>query len=169
MSSYTKKQVGDLVDGNLDWHTIRRMLALPKDLERFKNYLEVLQERVPFEDKIVMALGPHLYIVQDKDSKQWVNKCDCGHVYGDYRTNWKLDAHIYVRETDEKLGEIHPHLMAPDPEWQVYREFTCPSCGVLHDVEAPTPWYPILHNFQPDIETFYNEWVNLPLPERAEP
>jgi acetone carboxylase gamma subunit len=37
----------------------------------------------------------------------------------------------------------------------------------MHDVEAPTPWYPVIHDFEPDIETFYKEWVNLPVPERA--
>ena len=43
----------------------------------------------------------------------------------------------------------------------------CPSCGTMHDVEAPTPWYPVIHDFEPDIETFYKEWVGLPVPERA--
>ena len=58
-------------------------------------------------------------------------------------------------------------LMAPDTAWQVYREYTCPQCGALHDVEAPTPWYPVLHDFEPDIDAFYREWVKLPLPERV--
>ena len=37
----------------------------------------------------------------------------------------------------------------------------------MHDVEAPTPWYPVIHDFEPDIDGFYREWVKLPLPERA--
>ncbi|MCG2657473.1 MAG: acetone carboxylase subunit gamma, partial [Hydrogenophaga sp.] len=42
-----------------------------------------------------------------------------------------------------------------------------PTCGTLHDVEAPTPWYPVIHDFEPDIEAFYKEWVNLPVPVAA--
>ena len=57
--------------------------------------------------------------------------------------------------------------MAPDPAWQVYREYCCPDCGVLLDVEAPTPWYPVLHDFEPDIPTFYRDWLGLAVPERA--
>jgi len=49
----------------------------------------------------------------------------------------------------------------------VYREYYCPECGTMHDVEAPTPWYPVIHEFEPDIEAFYTDWVHLPLPEKA--
>ena len=35
MSSYTKEQVAKLADGKLDWDTTMRMLAMPKDNERF--------------------------------------------------------------------------------------------------------------------------------------
>jgi hypothetical protein len=49
--------------------------------------------------------------------------------------------------------------MAPDTKWQVYREYYCPVCATQHDVEAPTPWYPVVHDFEPDIDTFYKEWL----------
>lgn len=116
--------------------------------------------------------GPHhppLPVVQKKDTKEWVIKCDCGHEFCDYRDNWKLHALIYVRDTEEALNEIYPKLMAPDPNWQVFREYYCPSCGTLLEVEAPTPWYPVIHNWEPDIETFYRDWLGQPVPERAEP
>ncbi len=38
MSAYTKEQVGNLVDGRLDWDTTVRMLSMPKDHERFSQY-----------------------------------------------------------------------------------------------------------------------------------
>ena len=37
----------------------------------------------------------------------------------------------------------------------------------IDDVEAPTPWYPVIKDFEPDIETFYRDWLNLQVPERA--
>ena len=168
MSSYTKEQVSNLVDGRLDWDTTVRMLSMPKDHERFSQYLEVLQGKVAWSDKIVLPLGPHLHIVQAAKSKHWLVKCDCGHEFCDYRENWKLYANVYVRDTEEAMLEVYPKLMAPDTQWQVYREYYCPSCATMHDIEAPTPWYPVIHDFEPDIEAFYKDWLQLPVPERAD-
>lgn len=168
MTTYTKEQVGKLVEGKLDWDTTMRMLAMPKDKTRFELYVQALQGKVGWPDRIVLPLGPHLYIVQSVRTKQWVTKCDCGHEFGDYRENWKLRAAIYVRDTEEAMAEVYPRLMAPDTAWQVYREYYCPSCGTMHDVEAPTPWYPVIHDFEPDIEAFYQDWLGLPIPEKAE-
>ncbi|MTJ80835.1 MAG: acetone carboxylase subunit gamma [Telmatospirillum sp.] len=165
--SYTDDQINHLIDGTLDWETTFRMLSMPKDGSRFQQYVAALQAKVPFKDRIVLPLGPHLYIVQKADSRKWVIQCDCGHEFCDYRENWKLHAAIYVRDTEEAMAEVYPSLMAPDVNWQVYREYYCPDCATLHDVEAPTPWYPVIHDFEPDIDTFYRDWVNLPVPERA--
>ncbi len=167
-NAYTQEQVSNLIDGKLDWDTTMRMLSMPKDRERFQMYLEAVQARVPWKDRVVLPLGPHLHIAQSPKTRQWRVKCDCGHDFCDYRKNWKLFAHIYVRDTPEAMHEVYPKLMAPDTQWQVYREFYCPECGIMHDVEAPTPWYPVIHDFEPDIEGFYAEWVGLPIPERAD-
>lgn len=35
------------------------------------------------------------------------------------------------------------------------------------DVEAPTPWYPVIHDFSPDIEAFYKDWLGLPVPKKG--
>ena len=55
MTSYTKKEIGDLVDGRLPFNTVHRMLSMPKDVERFDLYLQVLQERVSWPDRCVVA------------------------------------------------------------------------------------------------------------------
>nr|WP_175799634.1 acetone carboxylase subunit gamma [Burkholderia anthina] len=168
MSTYTKEQIRNMVDGKLDWDTTLRMLSMPKDGERFRMYVDALQQKLGWKDRIVLPLGPHLYIVQQWATKHWVTQCDCGHVFCNYRENWKLHANVFVRESDEAMDEVYPRLMAPDTQWQVYREYYCPTCAAMHDVEAPTPWYPVIHDFEPDIDAFYSEWVNLPVPERAQ-
>ncbi len=61
MSKYTQEQIKNLVEGNLDWNTVLKMLSMPKDHERFQMYLKVLQDKVDFDDKIVLPLGPHLF------------------------------------------------------------------------------------------------------------
>src|SRR5690606_4168628 len=102
MSNYTKEQITRLIDGTLEWETIHRMLSSPKDPERFVTYIQILQERVKWDDQILLPLGPHLYIVQ-KSNGERVTKCDCGYEFGDYRKNWKLNAAIYVRDDEKKM------------------------------------------------------------------
>ena len=86
---YTKEQIAHLMDGTLDWDTIHRMLSNPKDEDRFEKYIEILQERVEWDDTILLPLGPHLYIVQ-KDNGDRVTKCDCGYEFGHYKRELEI-------------------------------------------------------------------------------
>jgi acetone carboxylase gamma subunit len=94
----------------------------------------------------------------------YVVKCDCGHEFCDYRSNWKLEALIYVRETADDLREIYPDKMCGDPDWQALREYFCPGCKTLLEVEAVPRGYPVIHDFVPDLEGFYGEWLGRALP-----
>ena len=161
---YSKKEIADLIDGKLPFSRVHTMLSNFKDKDRFDKYVEILSERVPWNDPILLPYGVHLYIVL-KPNGQKVVKCDCGNEFGSYKENWKLNASIRVRDTDEKLEEIYPPMMHCDPEWMELREYFCPSCFTLLEVEAVPPGYPIVFDFLPDLETFYNEWLGRPLPE----
>lgn len=163
MAVYDKKRIEELIDGTLEFYQLKEMMSNFKDADRFDLHLEVLQERVPWDDPILLPYGLHLYIVQKKNGDRIV-KCDCGHEFCDYRENWKLEAQLFVRDTEELMNEIYPKLMSPDPEWQVIREYYCPSCATQLETEAVPPWYPILLDFEPDIDTFYKEWLKKPLP-----
>ncbi len=44
------------------------------------------------------------------------------------------------------------------------REFICPGCATLLEVEAVPPGCPIVFDFLPDLETFYRDWLKRPLP-----
>ncbi|KIY22681.1 acetone carboxylase subunit gamma [Mesobacillus subterraneus] len=158
--------MNELIDGTLEFYQLKEMMSSHKDPERFEIYREVLQERVSWDDPILLPYGLHLYIVQKSDGDRIV-KCDCGHEFCNYKENWKLHARIFVRDTEEKMNEIYPKLMSPDPEWQVIREYYCPNCAVQLEVEAVPPWYPIILDFEPDIDTFYKEWIKRPMPTKA--
>ena len=69
-----------------------------------------------------------------------------------------------MRDTDDSLEELYPPMMHCDPEWMELREFFCPGCSSLLEVEAVPPGYPLLFDFQPDLETFYREWLGRELP-----
>ena len=60
------------------WETTMRMLSMPKDHDRFRMYLNALQSKLPWDDKIILPISLHLYIAQNKKTKEWVTKCSCG-------------------------------------------------------------------------------------------
>jgi acetone carboxylase gamma subunit len=166
MPSYEKDDLRDLFRGTLPWEKTKEIMSRPKDDDRFDKYIEILQERVSYPEKILMPLGDHLNVVQ-KGSERIV-KGDCGHEFGDWRQNWKLSALIYVRDTREKLEEIYPGFRCPDPRVCEVREFYCPGCGVMLKVENVPVGYPIIFDALPDIDGFYREWLGRPLPEQGE-
>jgi acetone carboxylase gamma subunit len=173
-----KDTLRDLVEEKLPRSQVRAIQSGYKDADRFDKYLEILQERVDWRDRIVLPFGEHLFITIPSTGKpadgsaagsgsaspSYVVKCECGHEFCDYRENWKLEALINVRETPEDLLEIYPEKMHGDPAWNVLREYFCPGCKTLLEVEAVPPGYPPVHDFVPDLEGFYEDWLGRPLP-----
>ena len=163
---YTKEDLKDLYDGNLRWEKVKEIMSRPKDDDRFDKYVEILQERVPWPEQILLPISEHLYVVQ-KGRERLVN-CDCGHEFGDYRKNWKLSAMIFSRDSREKLEEIYPGIKCPDPKLCEVREFYCPQCAALLKVESVPVGYPIIFDFLPDIDAFYREWLGRTLEDEKE-
>jgi acetone carboxylase gamma subunit len=166
MSSYSKEEIRDLIDGELPWPKARTIISAPKDDDRFDKYLEILQERVSWKEKILLPLAEHLYIVEKGEER--IVKCDCGHEFGDYRINWKLKALIWVRDTEEKLDEVFFGPRKPDPEFCEVREYYCPGCGAQLEVETLPVGYPAVFDFLPDIDAFYSDWLDRPLESTKE-
>jgi acetone carboxylase gamma subunit len=158
-----KDTLRDLIDEKLPRAQVRAIQSGYKDADRFDKYIALLQERASWDDPIVLPFGEHLQIVS-KGSGSYIIKCDCGHEFCDYRDNWKLEALISVRETVEELREIYPDKMHGDPGWNVLREYFCPGCKALLEVEAVPRGYPPVHDFVPDLDGFYNDWLGRPLP-----
>jgi acetone carboxylase gamma subunit len=153
----------DLVEERLPRSQVRAIQSSYKDADRFDKYMTLLQERVEWDDPIVLPFGDRLHIVA-KRGGSYVVKCECGHEFCDYRENWKLEALINVRESMDELREIYPEMMQGDGQWNHLREFFCPGCNTLLEVEAVPPGYPLVHDFVPDLEGFYRDWLGRELP-----
>jgi acetone carboxylase gamma subunit len=164
MVTYDKKTLERLIDGKLSWDEIKPIISGRKDHNRFDLILEILQNRVPWDEKIILPLHERLYIVA-KESQRIV-KCDCGYEFGDYKENWKTRCRVRVRDTVEQIEELYPKDMGSDPEWIELREYFCPGCFTLLDVEAVPPGYPTIFNFLPDIDIFYEKWLGRKAPDR---
>ena len=162
MPTYPTDVVADLIDGKLPWDQTKRIMSDYKDEDRFDKYVGVLQSRVSWTEQILLPIGEHLQIVQKGAER--VVKCDCGNEFGPYTENWKLRALIFLRDTEELIEELYPGPKACDPTLQEIREFICPGCGTLLEVEAVPPGYPITFDFLPDLEGFYEKILGRPLP-----
>ena len=150
-TTWPKEVLKDLIEGKMEAETLRRIHTLPKDEDRFEKILEIEQERVPWEERIIVPLSEHLYVVLKGGEK--IVKCTCGHEFGDYRRNWKLSAVVYERNPGD--GEVYLGPRGADPDWMILREFYCPDCATQLEVEAVPPAYPITFNAQLDIDGFY--------------
>lgn len=153
-----------MLEGNLPWNQLKPIIGDQKDSNRFDKILEILQAKVKWNEKILLPLHEHLYVVA-KDGKRIV-KCDCGYEFGDYQINWKTKCRIRVRDTIETIEQLYPKYMGSDPEWEELREYYCPGCFILLDVEAVPPGYPTIFNFLPDIDTFYEKWLSRKAPDK---
>ena len=163
-TGFSKENFRLLIDGKLPWEEVKKAIRLsPKDADRFKKYMEILQAKVPWEDRILLRISDHLYIVS-KSGGQRIVKCDCGQEFGDYRINWKLSCRVYVRTTDEAIAEV---ITIPEARHNTdlveMREFYCPACYSLLGVEVVPPGYPPVFEMFPDLDSFYREWLGSPL------
>jgi acetone carboxylase gamma subunit len=163
MSNYDIAEIEQLVDGKLPWPRVQEIMKDAKDSDRFEKWLAILQERVPWQERILLPLTPALFIVQ-KGAERIV-KCRCGQEYGDYRVNWKLEALIHVRDSEDSLSEVYQGREMPDPDWIQVREYYCPGCGTQLEVEAVPRGTPPDFEFLPDLDTFYRDWLGKPLPD----
>jgi acetone carboxylase, gamma subunit len=166
VAEFLKEDIEKLLDGQLPWPAVQDMMKSPKDPDRFDKYVEILQSRVPWPERILLPLTPMLFIVA-KDGARIV-KCRCGREFGDYRVNWKLYALIHVREDEASLREIYRGREMPDPAWIQLREYLCPGCATQLEVEAVPRGCPPDFEFLPDLDTFYREWLGRPLPDEAD-
>ncbi|MHA1805190.1 MAG: acetone carboxylase subunit gamma [Promethearchaeota archaeon] len=164
MSSLDDKTLERLLEGELTWNELKPIISGRKDKDRFERVLKILQEKVSWKEQILLPLHEHLYIVS-KEGQRLV-KCDCGHEFGDYKENWKLKCRVRVRDTLATIEEIYPKYMGCDPEWEEIREYYCPSCLTLLDVEVVPPGYPVIFNFLPDIDVFYEKWLGKKAPDK---
>jgi acetone carboxylase gamma subunit len=164
MVKYDKRTLERMIEGKLSWDELRPIISGTKDTDRFNKILEILQERVKWSEKIILPLHEHLYVVSKENQR--IVKCDCGYEFGDYKENWKLKSRIRVRDSFESIEELYLKDMGSDPEWQELREYFCPGCFTLLDVEAVPPGYPTIFNFLPEIDLFYEKWLGRKAPDK---
>jgi acetone carboxylase gamma subunit len=153
-----------LVEERLSRREVKDIQSGYKDADRFEKWIAVLQERASYTDTIVLPAGEGLNIVRRSSDGELVYRCDCGHDFCAHNRNWKMDAVVHVRETEEAVLEVYPRMAGPDPKLQQIREYFCPQCARQLEVEALPPGYPVVHEFLPDIEGFYTGWLRRETP-----
>jgi N-methylhydantoinase B/acetone carboxylase alpha subunit len=163
-SQMTKELLADLYDEKLSRRSVHDIQSGHKDPDRFDKWVAILQERVDYDDPIVLPFGEGLNIVRRRSDGELVIRTDAGHDFCRWDENWKMHAPIFVRDTDELYQEIYPKLSHPEGDWMELREYYCPISGQLLETEGVTPGYPVVHSYLPDIEGFYRGWLGREVP-----
>jgi len=154
-----------LVRRELAWPDLLKLMREPKSPRRFEQTIEAFQSNVPWKEPILLPLGENLFIVA-KNGKAIV-KTAAGAELCAWNENWKMKCRVIVRRTRKELEAIFPpeHLTI-DPDLVELREWYCPKSGTLLDVDCVPPTYPVEIDFTPDLEAFYRDWLEKPLPVR---
>jgi N-methylhydantoinase B/oxoprolinase/acetone carboxylase alpha subunit/acetone carboxylase gamma subunit len=160
----TKEQLGDLLDEKLSRRAVRDIQSGIKDPDRFDKWVALLQERVDYDDPIVLPYGEGMNIVRRAADGELVIRTDAGADLCRWDENWKLHVPMFVRDTDELYQEVYPRLGHPEGDWQELREYYCPVSGRLLETEAVPPGYPAIHEYLPDLEGFYRGWLGREVP-----
>jgi acetone carboxylase, gamma subunit len=163
-SDMTKELLGDLLDEKLTRRAVKDIQSGMKDPDRFDLWVQVLQDRVSYDDQIVLPFGEGLNIVRRKSDGELVIRTDAGHDFCRWDENWKMHAPVLIRDTDELYEEIYPKLAYPEGDWMELREYYCPISGRLLETEAVPPGYPVQHEYLPDLEGFYKGWLGREVP-----
>jgi N-methylhydantoinase B/acetone carboxylase alpha subunit len=163
-SRMTKELLGDLLDEKLSRRAVKDIQSGIKDPDRFDKWVALLQERVSYDDPIVLPFGEGLNIVKRSSDGAYMIRTDAGADLCRHDENWKMHTVMFVRRTEEEFREIYPAFGHPDGEWQELREFYCPISGHLLETEAAPPGYPVVHEYLPDLKGFYEGWLGRPLP-----
>jgi N-methylhydantoinase B/oxoprolinase/acetone carboxylase alpha subunit/acetone carboxylase gamma subunit len=160
----TKELLADLLDEQLTRRAVHDIQSSHKDPDRFDKWVALLQERVAYDDPIVLPYGEGLNIVRRRSDGEMVIRTDAGHDFCRWDENWRMHAPMFVRDSDELYEEIYPRLAYPNGEWMELREFYCPISGHLLETEAVPPGYPVMHEYLPDLRGFYEGWLGRELP-----
>ena len=160
----SKQLLADLLDEKLSRRAVREIQSSFKDAHRFDTWVALLQERVPYDDPIVLPFGEGLNIVRRRSDGELVIRTDSGADLCPWNENWKMHAGVFVRDTPELMREIYPEWGHADPDWMELREYYDPASGRLLEVEALPPGYPVVHDFVPDLDGFYRGWLGRGIP-----
>ncbi len=147
MANYADDMITDLLDRKLPLDQVYTLQS-DKDLGRRDQVLALWQRRLGWTEPVLAVIQEHLFVVETASGER-VTRCDCGAEFGDYRANWKEEALVYERNPRD--GEIYVGSHAADPDWQILREFYCPGCATLLDVEPVPVGYPFIHSFIPEL------------------
>ena len=165
VNQLTRENLADLLDEKLSRRAVKDIQSAHKDADRFDKWVAVLQERVGYDDPIVLPYGEGLNIVRRRSDGELVIRTDAGADLCRWDENWKMHTVMFVRRTEAEYREIYPALGHPEGEWQELREYYCPVSGHLLETEAVPPGYPVLHEYLPDLHGFYSGWLGRELPE----
>jgi len=162
-ASNTQELTRGLIERELAWPDLFKLMRDPKSETRFDETIATLQAQMKWKEPILMPLGENLFIVA-KNGRAII-KTRAGAELCAWNENWKMKCRVIIRRTTKELKEVfaEEHLTI-DTNLVELREWICPKSGTLLDVDCVPPTYPVEVDFVPDLKAFYEGWLGRKLP-----
>lgn len=149
---YIRKMVEARNNGTIPAQVLSFLEETKEFSERFRQELEAEEsmkqpdmnqgENIIVKEEL-FKLTPHVAVVETNTGKG-ILCSHCGHYYCDAGDNFKHYSLVYDRDPKE----IHGDRLGADKDLMIFREFYCPGCGHMVEVEATPPFLPILNNYE---------------------
>ena len=136
-----------------------------KDPDRFEKWLSVLQERVAYEDPIVLPVrrGPEHRAAALRRASSSI-RSDAGDDFCRSERELEDARAVFVRDTDERYGRSTRSWATRRATGQQLREYYCPLVRAPARDRGRAARLPGLHEYLPDIEGFYRGWLGREVP-----
>ena len=161
MTSYSKEVIRDLAAGTLPWPQTRRIMSAYKDDDRFFKIVAVLSGSRGLEGSDPAA-----------DQRSSLHLPERRRARDPMRMRpflWRLSQELEVQRRDQcaqhrgsaarDLSEQRHSRSAMDGNPRVH----LPRAARCTRSRPAAPGYPIVHDFEPDLEGFYRDWLEKPL------
>ena len=166
MTSYSKEVIRDLAAGTLPWPQTKRIMSAYKDDDRFfKYHRRAARTASAGRSRILLPVGDHLFIVPERQRAASPN-ANAAMTSATIGRTGSSRPHIIVRNTEEgaarDLSQQRHSRSGVDGNPRVHLPRLRHACTKSKPARRAIP---IVHDFEPDLEGFYRDWLKQPLPK----
>ena len=158
-----RETLAAMLDEKLSRREVKDIQSGYKDPDRFEKWVAVLQERVPYDEPIVLPMGEGLNVRQRGRRARRPLRLRPRLLPADAQLE-DGGGDVRSRRPRRSCSRSTPRWPTATPSGWSCASSTAPPARRQLETEAVPPGYPVVHEFLPDIEGFYRGWLGREVP-----